>query len=869
MLGAAQTMEGQFDSLYGGTGLDFLYGRGANDATPDLLYDHDGQQFVARDGVQAGDEWKEYAKSTDQVWYYSGTNLNDVIHVDYVTEPGVLQGHHLITRLTDNNGNFTFDAQVRLDFEATDAAGNLIWNPADTYLALSGRVPAPADGNPLGDVSFALSVDDGPMVNVAVPSDDTADNSSLQDLVDDIDNALDTAGLGDQVGASVNGDRIALVRKTTSLDRSASLVVTSVNATADEKLGFSDGLDGSPEGHEAKYGYIATDRESRLLPSEGDFQAIIIDALDGDDQVIVGPTVTKSVWTDAGRGDDRVTYLPGKPILIDQTDARIDPSGGNGSPQTAFALDGDAYNEQLAEPQDGLSGQVTFTGLTIDSPSDEDWYKFRFAVAPTAGDSIRVTSISPLDRMTVQLVEYTTDSQGNIIGWTVKKQVHDEQVDGVQVDDRTIELGELGLTTTGLYGLHVFTDEVPTVYEVAFNIGVSAGNADQDDAAPLEFVEQYGSIVAPTLRAGDNTNWYQFTLTEPGHASDVIGVNLFEGTGAVTLALVNSAGKVLDAATSAASSDPAQVSLAGLAAGDYYLRVTGRGPGRYELTPHILHDEFTLDETAESSDLLTIRLDASPTEPVTVDVLDGEGNTVRTGMIGSDETELSIGLDDANGNEALAKGIYYLRVSSPTAISYTVETTIATPDDPQPTTTTLVPTTGIRTSDQSAAVTVDLGDPTIIDRRDIILGGEGNDVLQGGPGEDWIFGGPGNDVLAGGYDRQAGDLLWGEEGDDIYQVLTDRLPPTNAAARRVGSAADETYIPTFSDRFDGGAGHDEILYLGGDTDINGQPVPDNVALRWNTILHRYEFTSQVWNFRDQAWDSRLCRFARGDPGRGA
>jgi hypothetical protein len=34
-------------------------------------------------------------------------------------EQGLLQGHHLITRLTNNNGNFTFDAQVRLDFNAT------------------------------------------------------------------------------------------------------------------------------------------------------------------------------------------------------------------------------------------------------------------------------------------------------------------------------------------------------------------------------------------------------------------------------------------------------------------------------------------------------------------------------------------------------------------------------------------------------------------------------------------------------------------------------------------------------------------------------------------------------------------------------
>ena len=60
-----------------------------------------------------------------------------MITVDYVTEPGYLQGHELITRLTDNNGNYSFDAQVRLDFAALDSAGNLIWNPTDLYYDVS------------------------------------------------------------------------------------------------------------------------------------------------------------------------------------------------------------------------------------------------------------------------------------------------------------------------------------------------------------------------------------------------------------------------------------------------------------------------------------------------------------------------------------------------------------------------------------------------------------------------------------------------------------------------------------------------------------------------------------------------------------
>jgi hypothetical protein len=43
------------------------------------------------------------------------------------------------------------------------------------------------------------------------------------------------------------------------------------------------------------------------------------------------------------------------------------------------------------------------------------------------------------------------------------------------------------------------------------------------------------------------------------------------------------------------------------------------------------------------------------------------------------------------------------------------------------------------------------------------------------------------------------------------------------------------------------------MFLGGNLDKNGIPVPDNMAIRWNTILHRYEMTSRVWNFQDQEY----------------
>src|SRR5205085_10044749 len=104
---------------------------------------------------------------------------------------------------------------------------------------------------------------------------------------------------------------------------------------------------------------------------------------------------------------------------------------------------------------------------------------------------------------------------------------------------------------------------------------------------------------------------------------------------------------------------------------------------------------------------------------------------------------------------------------------------------------------------------VKLGTRIDAKRRDVVLGGEGDDVLSGGPGEDWIFGGNGNDVLTGGLDRNAGDLLFGGNGDDTFQIIPDGLPLLNNST--------ETFIPTYNDYFDGGAGSDRVLFLGGDT----------------------------------------------------
>lgn len=500
----------QADHLYGGTTLDFMYGNGGEDQ----LYRADGTTFESADGALAGDEWKEFAKESDQVWYVGGTNARDEIDIDFVTEPGLLADHHVISRRTNNGDNDSFSVEVRLDFSATDGQGNPVWN---------------AD-----DLGFKL--------------DQLLSSSDAQQRSEELANIEESGSEG---------------------RRESELI-------------------------------------QQLLPPEGDFLVILVDALDGNDEIIVGPTVQKSVWIDAGPGNDVVEIRSGNPILVDKAESSLGVTGlasRNDIVSQAYDLDDSRYAQ--------------YTGLSLDSASDVDWFTFTPEIQPAADSSLKLASASLIDKLMIEIFE----------------------IDGV----------------------------LP-------GASIASATAEADQA------------------------------------------------------------EILD--------------LSALVPGTKYLlsvRSTNVVPTLYDL-------QFNLD-----------------------------------GAMATD----------------------------------------------------------LRTFDLS------LREDTV--RRDVIIGGDGNDILQGGAGEDWIFGNEGSDVLTGGYDRQASDLLFGGPGDDTFQIIPDALPLLGNQSNTRFDPGTQTYIPTASDQFIGGDGNDRVLYLGGDQDAVGNEVPDFISMRYNTALHRYEFTSLIWDVSTQSY----------------
>ncbi|MBK8019206.1 MAG: hypothetical protein IPK20_22745 [Betaproteobacteria bacterium] len=396
MLGSAED-----DELYGGTGVDFMFGNGGNDK----LFRADGTLFESLDGGLLGNDWKEYAKQNSKVWYVAGTNANDEIAVDYVTEPGLLSDYHLVTRLTNNNGASTFAAQVRLDAQGTDSNGNPTWDATDVV--------------------------------------------------------IDTGDLDAQAAAiDVN-----------STDRTLAL----------EAINF-----------------LSTNLANQILGGEGDYDVILIDSLGGDDRVSVGPTVQKTVWVDAGDGDDTVLMRSGQAILVD-------------------AADRDKRNDVRGLAQSlgtgPLTQNTTVQGLTIDNPLDADWFRFSLASAAGAGARVRLNSASSLDGLGMALY----DASGNEVG-------------------------------TGPVSLQLQQDI----------LDATSGNDSFTDAFALPDVRGLARVDGLTLHNAADEDFFRFTLATGGAEDDQLGLVKASATDDLRLEIYNAAGiKVLDgAAAGHARPDP-------------------------------------------------------------------------------------------------------------------------------------------------------------------------------------------------------------------------------------------------------------------------------------------------------------------------
>jgi Ca2+-binding RTX toxin-like protein len=624
------------DVLYGGSGLDFLYGGGGDN----LIITRYGLPLAESDGGGFSDDdaWKTYARSTDRVWYYGGTNANDIIKVDKITESGIFEGRTLITRLSENAGsNFSFDAQIRLSVKGSTGA------------------------------------------------DPRWDSATL----------IDSAALANS--EDVDGVSAKLSSTTVVLDLAS--------------------------------------RIAAMLPPEDDYLAIIIDALGGNDTIIVGPTVDKTVWIDAGDGDDVVRIESGTAILTDGTEN----IGLPGKPIRKLATDAFA----LASPgttQGTLSANLRLQGLTLSTPEDEDWFVFTLASAPGATASINALSLSALDKLALEIYAAKRNDQGALTA-------PDATAIGriTQTNSKDISLLLSGLTA-GEYLLRVKDDVRTTRYELEFNLNQGQAAQSISLAAPVK------SIPADVILGGDGND-----VLQGGRGEDWI----FGGAG----------NDVLTGGLDRQAPD---------------FLVGGPGDDTFQIMPD---QPFDPDDNAG--------LTNGPLPPIADpglkvdDLMRGGPGTDRVLFLGGDMDANQRGINDyaairfntqsqryefasriwdtANqqfmksgpGAEDFDLGYAFFRTDSIEAIQidlragddeFHAEGGFFMAGDESP-----GREWGLEP--QAASVGASVLGLTI-------LGGTGNDRLFGGPGNDTIDGGSGFDVIAGG---RGNDHLIGNDGDDVIE----------------------------------------------------------------------------------------------------
>ncbi|MCA9049039.1 MAG: hypothetical protein KDA89_09955, partial [Planctomycetaceae bacterium] len=718
------------DDMYGGTGLDFIYGNGGNDRT----FRSDGTEFNSSDQDLGGESWIAYARSNSGVWYIGGTDRADEIRLNYVTEDGILSGRHVVTRSTsiiDLNGvpRNTFSVEANLDFNGKDADGNLIWNP-------SGLVYNPATNSFFDDTNTIASL---------LPPE-----QPVQAVIIDARGGDDTVIVGETVQATVwvsagAGNDYVHIRSGNALLPDASEVDRRNDSTANAFELQQPQLPAVLLGNvDAPANGVLDAASSFTLKIDDNAPvavAIPLAAIQGEDGSFANENIDDLIYDlngalkVAGLGTQVTATRQGNRIML------VSTNRGDAATLRIRASASDPIIRQLGFVNDfeaqgtSATSRFAYEDLTIDSNSDQDFYRLSLGQTTGSNAAVTLTSSAATDGLTMSLY-----AQG--------------------------EGGSVSLIGTN-----------PDTWDAG-----AESNNTRATAKVLTGIDQLVGITGLSLHNSADQDFFKFTTTRTGIRTDSISVRQTDGDQPLNLILTNAAGVSIPGTIRANSGGKIhQFSLDTLPAGDYWLQVTSEGAARYELVPNI-------------------------------------GNVGSTLINLNQHVSTTISIGDQ------PEGTYFLKVASPNQLPtvYNLAFDLDLPDG------ILVPAQDLANSSFKVV------------RRDVITGDAGNDVLIGGLGEDWIFGGDGNDLISGGLDQQASDLLFGGAGSDTMQLFPDQLPTLEGT--------NTTFVPTYSDRFDGGTGEDRILYLGGDYTTDPatgavEAIPDYVSVRYNTQLHRYEFTA--------------------------
>ena len=165
---------------------------------------------------------------------------------------------------------------------------------------------------------------------------------------------------------------------------------------------------------------------------------------------------------------------------------------------------------------------------------------------------------------------------------------------------------------TEYFGRYNYTVRVDDNGEMYLDVGWNTREGRTYAADGLDNLTLATAAVLPevgtklTIDSADDVDWFKFTLETLGRGSSYIGIDFKQWAGDLDLYLYDAAGNQLDYAKSV--TDNESISLKGLAAGDYYVKVEGYedNVNEYKLAyklpePVVLVDEYELGNTPLSA----------------------------------------------------------------------------------------------------------------------------------------------------------------------------------------------------------------------------------------------------------------------------
>ncbi|WP_020468820.1 SBBP repeat-containing protein [Zavarzinella formosa] len=233
-----------------------------------------------------------------------------------------------------------------------------------------------------------------------------------------------------------------------------------------------------------------------------------------------------------------------------------------------FAKDADEPNDTSALPTDlgALWTPSSFTGLSINTPGDEDWFAFDTVAVGTLSSEVRIDFRNALGDLDLQLF----DGNGNLLRTSAGLDDSESiNLAGLPADHYLVRVSGHDDAINPAYTLTVRPPLplIPDVFETGPN------NNTRLSATNLGVVNGEQSWNNLSIDSSADEDWFKFSTSSAGLAGHLAAIDFVNTEGDLDLRLYDTSGALISASTG--NTDTEQTSLQGLAAGTYYLRVSG------------------------------------------------------------------------------------------------------------------------------------------------------------------------------------------------------------------------------------------------------------------------------------------------------